>query len=88
VTRILGSDGSDWLRDFQEDETMSYDHKPRNPNKGGVSRSGFTSESRMADTHSRLDWSDWLLIAAIGAGLLCAVFGITIWADVPMGGAR
>lgn len=39
--KVLGGDGSAWLRDIQEDE-MSFDHKPINPSRG-VSRSGRTS---------------------------------------------
>lgn len=91
MTRILGGDGSLWLRDFQEKDDMSFEHKPHNPNHGGVSRSGRANGFDHTDRHPsdhRLDWADWLLILAVFACLTAAVLGITIWADVPFEVAR
>jgi hypothetical protein len=88
--KVLASDGSQWLKDIMEDD-MSFDHKPHNPNHGGITRSGRTTGFDHTSRHpsdNRLNWADWLLIVAIFAGLLCVVFGVTIWSDVPMGGVR
>lgn len=70
---------------------MSYEHKPYNPNKGGITRSGHTTFQSRNDRHPsdhRLNWADWLVITAIFVGLLTLVFGVTVWAGEPFGGAR
>lgn len=85
--RVLASDGSQWLRDIQKDDDMSFEHKPHNPNHGGVSRSGNVTGFHGTDRHPsdrRMDWSDWLLLAAIAAVLTCICLGVTVWA--PKGG--
>jgi hypothetical protein len=42
----------------------TYEHRHiANPNKGGVSRSGFTSDSRMADVDPAFDMPAWAWVA-------------------------
>jgi hypothetical protein len=83
--KALASDGSHWLKDIMEDEMPKF--------QSGLDQRGQRAESRLHHARweapdNRLNWADWLLILAIFAGLLCVVFGVTIWSDVPMGGAR
>lgn len=83
--KVLASDGSQWLRDIQKDDDMTFEHKPYNPNKNGVSHGGFTGQSRKAERHpTDIDWSAWALRFAIAIALICAILGVTVWA--PAGG--
>lgn len=69
---------------------MSYEHKPHNPNHGGVSRSGRTSGFDHTNAHpsDRWNWTDTLLAVAIVAAIIAIGLTVTVWADIPMGGAR
>jgi hypothetical protein len=65
----------------------TYEHRPVNPNRSGITRSGNVSGFTATYRHPSDRRLDYALLIAIAVAVVCIGLGVTAWADVPFGGA-